>query len=147
MPPEEGDPAAKTAPDVTREAARDAMPMPEDPAEPAAAGRSLLSDVEALIEDGKTYLDAEIGFQKTRATFVTGRVKTAVLCGIVAILVGFVALMSLTVGAIIALTPMLTAWGATATVAGSLFLLVAICVVIAIRNVKGLIAAFRSEEK
>src|SRR5690606_5989889 len=41
--------------------------------------RSLIEDVEALIEDGRTYLEAEIAYQKTRAAFVADRAKAALI--------------------------------------------------------------------
>ena len=95
------------------------MPEPSDDAPLAEAGgeaRSLLDDVQALIEDGKTYLETELAFQKTRAAFVADRAKSTVVFGAVAALLGFLALIGLTVGSIIALTPLLTAWGASAVV-------------------------------
>ena len=82
--------------------------------------RSLRDDVEALIEDGKTYLEAELVYQKTRAAFVADRAKGAVIFGAIAVLIGFLALVGLTVGLIIALAPWLTAWGASAVVVGLL---------------------------
>lgn len=82
--------------------------------------RSLRDDVEALIEDGKTYLETELVYQKTRAAFVADRAKGAVIYGAVAIAFGILALIGLTVGLIIALTPLLTAWGASALVVGLL---------------------------
>ena len=78
--------------------------------------RSLLDHVQALIDDGKTYLEAELGFQKTRAAFVADRAKSTIVFGALAALLGFLALVGLTVGSIIALTPLLTAWGASALV-------------------------------
>jgi hypothetical protein len=78
--------------------------------------RSLRDDVEALIDDGKTYLETELVYQKTRAAFVADRAKGAVIFGAVAVLLGFLALIGLTVGLIIALIPLLTAWGASALV-------------------------------
>ena len=80
------------------------------------ATRSLREDVEALIDDGKTYLEAELAYQKTRAAFVADRAKGALIFGAVAALFAFLALIGLTVGLIIALTPLLTAWGASAVV-------------------------------
>jgi hypothetical protein len=82
----------------------------------SAEDRSLFEDVEVLIEDGKTYLEAELNFQKTRARFAGDHAKWALLYGSVALVVALVALIGLTVGLIIALTPHLTAWGATALV-------------------------------
>jgi uncharacterized membrane protein YqjE len=88
--------------------------------------RSLVDDVEALFDDGKTYLQAELAFQKTRAAFVADRAKGAFIYGAVAALFGFLALIGLTVGLIIALSPWLTAWGASALV---VFLLAAAAVI------------------
>lgn len=103
----------------------DGVPDIEYEKPPAAAGaeqdlRSLRDDVEALIEDGKTYLETELIYQKTRAAFVADRAKGAVIFGAVAILLAFLALIGLTVGLIFALTPLLTAWGASALVVGLL---------------------------
>ena len=99
--------------------------LPEiEPPEPADDGerdlRSLRDDVEALIEDGKTYLETELVYQKTRAAFVADRAKGAVIYGAMAAAFGVLALIGLTVGLIIALTPWLTAWGASALVVGLL---------------------------
>lgn len=98
--------------------------VPETPA-PAEEGevselRSLRDDVEALIEDGKTYLETELVYQKTRAAFVADRAKDAVIYGALAAALGVLALIGLTVGLIIALAPLLTAWGASAVVVGLL---------------------------
>jgi hypothetical protein len=84
--------------------------------EPAAEERSLIDDVELLIEDGKTYLEAELNFQKTRAAFVGDGAKRIVIFAVVAFVFAWLALIALTVGLVIALTPPLSAWGATAVV-------------------------------
>jgi Flp pilus assembly protein TadB len=84
--------------------------------------RSLRDDVEALIEDGKTYLETELVYQKTRAAFVADGAKGAVIYGALAAAFGSLALVGLTVGLIIALTPLLTAWGASAVVVALLVL-------------------------
>jgi hypothetical protein len=101
---------------------RDKAGLPEIeevPAEDEGTGepeRSLRDDVEALIDDGKTYLEAELAYQKTRAAFVADRAKGAIIFGAVAALFGFLALIGLTVGLIIALSPLLTPWGASGLV-------------------------------
>jgi len=82
----------------------------------AAEERSLIDDVEVLIEDGKTYLEAELNFQKTRAAFVGDRARQVALFGVVGFVFAWMALIALTVGLVIALTPPLSAWGATAVV-------------------------------
>lgn len=82
--------------------------------------RSLLDDIEALIDDARTYLDAELSYQKTRASFVTDRVKQTIVFAVVAAVLGLLAAIGLVVGLIIALTPLITGWGATAVVVGVL---------------------------
>lgn len=90
--------------------------------------RSLLEDVEALIEDGKTYLEAELVFQKARAAFVAQGAKGIAGLGALALGLALLALIGLTVGLILALTPLITAWGATAVVVGALLLGAYLCV-------------------
>ena len=92
------------------------------PPEQDAPVRSLLGDVEALIDDARTWFDAEIGYQKSRAGFVIGRAKLLVGLGLGALFFAIMALFGLTVGLLIALTPLITAWGATAVVVGLLLL-------------------------
>jgi len=84
--------------------------------------RSLRDDVEALIEDGKTYLETELVYQKSRAAFVADRAKVTIIFGAIAALLGFLALIGLTVGLIIALAPLLTTWGSSALVVALLLL-------------------------
>ena len=83
-----------------------------------AEARSLLEDVETLIEDGKTYLEAEANYQKTRAVYIAGRVQAAALFGAIAAAFGFIALIGLTLGLILALAPYLSVWGSSALVVG-----------------------------
>lgn len=78
--------------------------------------RSLLEDVEALVADAKTYVDAELAYQKTRLSFVVDRLKSAAVYGTIGAIVGVVLLIALSVGLIIALAPLITPWGATAVV-------------------------------
>lgn len=110
-------------------------------AEEAAEARSLLDDVEVLIDDGKTYLEAELNYQKTRALFVADRAKETLVLGALAAAFGSLALIGLTVGLIIALTPLLTAWGASALVVGLLILAGGLCVMAAAKRWNGLMAA------
>jgi len=106
--------------------ARDDAGLPDLVEEPAPAVadvqdlRSLREDVEALIDDGKTYLEAELIYQRTRAAFVAEEVKTAFVFAAIGLAFAFIALVGLTVGLIFALTPLLTAWGASAVVVGLL---------------------------
>ena len=85
-------------------------------ADEAADERSLIDDVEVLIDDGKTYLEAELNYQKTRAQFAGGQAKGIAIYGFAALIFAWMALIGLTIGLIFALTPPLGAWGATAVV-------------------------------
>ena len=115
--------------------------------EVAPSAPSLVDDLTALAEDGKTLFEAEIGFQKTRLAFAANRSKSAVLSGIMAL--GFIhlALIALVVGLVIALTPYFTAFGATAIVVG-LLLLCAFILLLRVRSsAKDIGEAFESEPK
>ena len=97
-----------------------------DPGEPFV--RVLADDIGALAGDALNYVDAEFAFQKTRARFVGNRAVTALAFGVVAVVLALLAAIGLTVGLIIALTPLVTAWGATAIVVGLLLLVAYLCV-------------------
>jgi len=85
--------------------------------------RSLYDDLEALLSDARTYVDAELIYQKSRAGFVANRFKTVVVSGIIAAFLAALALIGLTMGLIIALTPLVTAWGATVIVVSAILLI------------------------
>ncbi len=115
-------------------------------AKAAAEDRSLIDDVEVLIEDGKTYLEAELNYQKTRAAFAGGKAKVIALFAVTGLVFAWMALIGLTVGLIIALTPPLSAWGATAVVV-LMWLLIAISALsVAASEWRKLVKPFRSGE-
>ena len=86
--------------------------------EESVEARSLLEDLETLIDDGKTYLEAEANYQKSRALFIADSLPGVALSGAVAAALAFIALIGLTVGLILALAPWLTVWGSSALVVG-----------------------------
>ncbi|HEU4820100.1 MAG TPA: phage holin family protein [Qipengyuania sp.] len=93
--------------------------MPDAPPvrAPDASGEpSLKSDIDALIADGKTYLEAELAYQKSRAGFAANRLKWTAIYGAAAFGLLHLALIALTVGVVIALTPLTGPWIATAIV-------------------------------
>lgn len=107
----------------------DNEPLPhaqDDDDEPAReaprSGSSLTDDLVALLDDGKTYLEAEAAFQKSRAFYVADKGKRGIIHGLVAFALIHTALIGLVVGAVIALAPILTIWGATALVVGVLLI-------------------------
>lgn len=111
----------------------DAQDLPADPpvtpfdaGEPPAAHHhdddSIVDEVAILIDDAKTYAEAEIAFQKTRASVAGKNIGMAVVWAIVAIITLHIACLALAVGLVIALQPLVTIWGAIAIVVGVLLL-------------------------
>lgn len=103
---------------------------------------SLTDDVRALIDDGKTYFEAELQFQKSRAAFIADRSRSGAIYAVAAVLLIHLALVALAIGLIIALTPLITAWGATAVVAGLLLVAGALLGLAAKKRFAGLSSAF-----
>ncbi len=89
-------------------------PSPLDGEAPADA--SLVEDLEALFTDGKTYLQAEVAYQKSRAGYTANRLKWAAIYGAGAFALLHLALIGLTVGLVWALTPLVGPWLATGIV-------------------------------
>ncbi|GAB5350842.1 MAG: hypothetical protein CL575_08785 [Altererythrobacter sp.] len=84
---------------------------------------SLADDLLALFEDGKTYAEAEMAYQKSRAGYTANRLKGALALGFGAFGVLHLALIALTVGVVIALTPLVGPWIATAIVTVALIVI------------------------
>lgn len=84
--------------------------------------RSLLEDLQALYADGRNYASAELTFQKTRASFAAQKGKSLAIFGAGAALAGLLALIGLTVGAILTLATLIGPLAATLVVVGILLL-------------------------
>ena len=89
--------------------------LPE-PAELDAAERSLLDDLRQLADDGRALAKAEAAYQQSRARLAGGSLGKIAAFGGAALVLVFFAVMGLVFGLILALTPLITAWGATAVV-------------------------------
>lgn len=111
-------------------------------ADPGAADRSLLEDLEALYADGRTYISAEFAFQKSRAGFAAAKAKSVAIFGVAAALVGLLALIGLTVGLIITLAPLIGPLGATLLVVGVLLIVAFLCARRATKALGALTGAF-----
>lgn len=98
-------------------------PYEHDEGEAGPPPASLFDDLLALFDDGKTYAQAEIAYQKSRAGFAANRVKFVVAYGAAAFGVFHLALIALTVGVVIALMPLVGPWIATAIVTIALIVL------------------------
>ncbi len=116
-------------------------------AEPVEHGPSLGDDVMALIDDGKTYLEAELQFQKSRATFAADRGRSGAIYGLAAVLLVHLALIALAVGTVIALAPVIGAWASTALVVGLLLVLGGLLGLAAKRRFAQLSSAFSEPGK
>ncbi|MEM7778845.1 MAG: phage holin family protein [Pseudomonadota bacterium] len=113
---------------------------------PPSSGHSLIEELGALIDDGRTYAEAEIAFQKTRAKLGGKLVGTSLLLVIVALILLHITFLALAVGLVIALEPLVTIWGAIAIVVGSLLALVGLLAWMAVRRTKKLGSLFESPE-
>lgn len=108
--------------------------------------RSLLDDIGDLVGDAQTWFDAELSYQKLRAAFVGANLKQAVVLGLAAVMLIVVAVMGLTFGLILALAPLVTAWGATAIVVGTMVLVALLCGKVASKAGRAAIAAIREQD-
>jgi Flp pilus assembly protein TadB len=112
---------------------------------PVSSEPSLVDDVKALVDDGKTYLQAELQFQKSRAAFVADRGKSGAIYGIAAAAVLHLAMIALVVGLVLALAPLITAWGATAVVVAALLVIGVVLGLAAKRRFSRLSSAMRED--
>ncbi|HEX7751481.1 MAG TPA: hypothetical protein VF440_03695 [Novosphingobium sp.] len=92
-----------------------------------AAERSLVDDVRQLADDARRLAEAEVVYQKARTAFALAELRTIFALGLAAVAMVFIALMALTFGLILALSPHLTAWGATGVVVSALILATLAC--------------------
>lgn len=105
-----------------------ALPEQGGPETAAPPLRSLQEDLEALVEDGRTYLAAELAFQKVRAAFLAEQAKRALVLGVLGALFASLTLIGLVVGLIVALAPLIGPWVAVMVVVAAL----ALCTVLAL---------------
>ncbi len=113
----------------------------EDPAE-----RSLVDDVRQLVDDGRTLLEAELAYQKSRALVAGEAAKAVAGWGALALALLFFALMALVLGLVLALTPKLGALAATGVVVAGLVVLGAISGITAVRRWKRAAAQIAEQE-
>lgn len=92
------------------------------PSPSAVAERSLVDDVKQLAHDGRTLLEAELAYQKSRAALAGQEVKAIAGWGALALALVFFALMALVMGVLLALSEEFGAWMATAVVVAGLLL-------------------------
>lgn len=104
--------------------------IPEAEAENAGE-RSLVEDLRLLVDEAQGLARAEYAFQKSRAFHAGQELKRAVIFTALAVACVIVALVALTLGAVLALRPVLGPWGATGAVVGVLLVTGALFALIA----------------
>lgn len=123
----------------------DSSPSPTIP--PDAGERSLKEDIRQFASDARALAEAEAAYQKSRAAFAGQEAKSIAISGLLAAVLVFFALMAVTVGLVFALTPLITAWGATAVVAGTLLAIAAALALGAARRWKRMTSLLIDEPK
>ncbi|MBC2650533.1 phage holin family protein [Novosphingobium aerophilum] len=97
-------------------------PDPAEAASPRDGVAPLIDDLRQFADEARAYAAAEVAFQKARGKVVALGLRRLALLGFCALSFAVFALGALVVGLLLALTPLVTAWGATAIVAGLLVL-------------------------
>lgn len=121
-----------------------ANPAPPQP-DTQADKPGMIAQLRGLYDDGRELIDAEIGFQKARIAAVGRQVRAMALLAVVGLILISCALIALVVGTMIALIPLLGAWGAMgATVLGSL-VLAGLCFWLAAGRIGKVSALFESD--
>lgn len=114
---------------------------------PDDAKPAMLAQLRALYADGRALIDAELGFQKARIAAAGRQIRTMAVLAVVGLILVSCALIALVVGTMIALIPLLGAWGAmAATVAGCLALAV-LCFWLAAGRVSRVSVMFADDPK
>jgi len=134
--------ADDAAPDLTQIETEGGDETPSPQIDP-----SLLEEAGALIDNARTYAEAELGFQKTRAALAGRFVGIAVGLGIVAIILLHIAFLALAVGLVLAFEPLVGIWGAIGIVFGGLLLVVGLLGWGAVSNIMKLGDLFGSSDE
>lgn len=123
-------------------------PLPDDlDAEDEERGTSsLFQEIGSLIEDGKTYAQAEVAFQKTRFSFFAGHAKWGVMLGGIAAVLVVISLFAMVFGLILSLAPILTPIGATVAVTLATLILAGLLAAVAKMQFGKAKSAFESKD-
>ncbi len=92
---------------------------------------SVKDELKQLADDARALAQAELAYQKSRASYAG--VQIGIIAGLLTLACVFLffVIMAVVTGSVIALGPVLSPWGAMAAVAGTLFLLALVCVLVA----------------
>ena len=107
---------------------------------------TMIDEVSALIDDGRTYAEAEIAYQKSRAKLAGRSIAVATGALVLGVVLLHIAFLALAVGLVIALTPLVTVWGAIAIVVGGLLVMVAVLFNMAMKRARKVNTLFSSNK-
>ncbi len=107
---------------------------------------SLRDDLEALYDDSRTYLEAEVAFQKARVAYGAHHIRSAAIYGLSAVAFLNLAMLGLVIGLIIALRPYLGAFGAMGLMVAIMFALTAGAAWLALRRIRRIGEAFEKKQ-
>ncbi|CAN5450308.1 hypothetical protein BH10PSE14_BH10PSE14_17690 [soil metagenome] len=91
-----------------------------------------------LVDTARDYAEAELDRQKFRAIVVASGLRTVGILGVVALILMFGTLVTLMLGLVLALAPLLSPLGATAAVAAAGLVIVAVLLIVARNRVRAL---------
>lgn len=113
-----------------------------DPAE-----RSLADDVRQMVSDGRTLLDAELAYQKSRAAVAGQGAKAVAGWGALALALVFFALMALVMGLVLGLVQWLGALAGTLAAGLLVLIMAAMCAAFAARRWRRVAAQLAEQDK
>lgn len=107
---------------------------------------SLMEDVRLLVGEARTFAQAELAYQKTRAAFVGAETRSIAVLGIGAVVLVLFAVVALVLGLVIALGTLIGPWLAMIVVPVAVLVVAAIMAVSARTRVKRMMALLSSKE-
>lgn len=124
----------------------DAPPPLITPVTGDAAERSLVDDVKHLVADGRTLIDAELAYQKSRAAVAGAGIKGIAGWGALALALVFFALMAAVIGVLFAIGELIGILAATGVVVLVLLLFASLAGLAAFKRWSRMTAALEREE-
>ena len=140
--PVDADSVEAAAPEMDDTNLEEAQENPEPPFDP-----SLMEEAGALIDNARTYAEAELGFQKTRAAFAGRLIGLSLGLVIVAIILLHIAFLALAVGLVLAFEPLVGIWGSIGIVFGGLMFFVGLLGWAALTRAQKLASLFASPKE
>ena len=107
---------------------------------------SLMEDVRLLVGEARTFAQAELAYQKTRAAFVGAETRTIAILGIGAVVLVLLAVVALVLGLVIALGTLIGPWLAMIVVPVAVLAIAAIMAISARARLKQMVALLKGKD-